>query len=63
MGGRIESNRPVPLPTLESLGAASASHLELTLPHLATDSVTGRVYRWGLAVEDGVWGYNYEEVV
>jgi len=42
---------------------APIAHTTAELPHLATDPVTSTVYRWGLAVEDGVWGYKYEEVV
>ena len=39
------------------------AHKAIDLPHTAVDSVTGTTYKWGLAVEDGVWGYVYEEVV
>lgn len=49
------------------IGAAAASdltsHLADNMPHRTTDTVTGKVYRWGLAIQNGEWGILYEEVV
>lgn len=40
-----------------------AVHLADNMPHRATDSSTGKVYRWGLAIQNGELGIIYEEVV
>ncbi len=53
--------------TPADIGAAAASdlaaHLADDMPHRATDPSTGKVYRWGLAIQNGEWGIIYEEVV
>jgi hypothetical protein len=53
--------------TPADIGAASASdltaHLADNMPHRTADTVTGKVYRWGLAIQNGEWGILYEEVV
>lgn len=33
-----------------------------SLPHITTDPVTGKTYRWGIACQNGQWGILYEEV-
>ena len=38
------------------------AHVSDDMPHRVTDS-TGKVYRWGLAIQDGELGIIYEEVV
>ena len=38
-------------------------HLQDTMPHLFADSVTGKTYKYGLSLENGVVMFNYEEVV
>lgn len=40
-----------------------ASHLADDMPHKTTDPSTNKVYRWGLAIQNGEWGIIYEEVV
>lgn len=49
--------------TVKGNADALASHLSDNMPHRATDPSTEKVYRWGLAVQNGEWGILYEEVV
>ena len=42
---------------------AMQAHVTAAMPHEAVDPVTGRRYRWGIAVQDGAWGLIVEEVV
>jgi hypothetical protein len=53
--------------TPEEIGAATAdsftAHLADNMPHMTTDPSTNKVYRWGLAIQNGEWGIIYEEVV
>lgn len=39
------------------------AHLADGMPHKTTDPGDNKVYRWGIGVQNGVWGINYEEVV
>lgn len=39
------------------------AHAADSMPHRTTDPTTGKVYHWGLAVQNGEWGIIYEEVV
>jgi len=53
--------------TPQDIGAAAqtdfAAHAADSMPHRTTDPTTGKVYHWGLAVQNGEWGIIYEEVV
>jgi hypothetical protein len=46
-----------------ALASDLAAHLADDMPHMTTDSSTNKVYRWGLAIQNGEWGILYEEVV
>ena len=46
-----------------ALASDLEAHLADDMPHRATDPSTGKVYRWGLAIQNGEWGIIYEEVV
>ena len=39
------------------------AHASDDMPHRTTDPSTGKVYRWGLACQNGEWGIIFEEVV
>lgn len=57
--------------TVDQIGAETPAgaqakveaHVSDNMPHRATDPSTGKVYRWGLAIQNGEWGIIYEEVV
>lgn len=53
---RIEGN-------IQAIQTDFAAHLANNMPHRATDPSTGKVYRWGLAIQNGEWGILVEEVV
>lgn len=48
---------------LTTLEQSHTTHLADNMPHRATDPSTGKVYCWGLAIQNGEWGIIYEEVV
>jgi hypothetical protein len=48
---------------LAALEQAHETHQADNMPHRATDPSTEKVYRWGLAIQNGEWGIIYEEVV
>ena len=49
--------------TVKGNADSLAAHLADEMPHHTTDPGTGKVYRWGLAIQNGEWGILYEEVV
>jgi len=63
---RIEGNIQELQDTKETPAGAQAkvdTHVSDDMPHRTTDPTTGKVYHWGLAVQNGEWGIIYEEVV
>ena len=49
--------------TVKQIDDTITAHLADNMPHRAPDPSTGKVYRWGLAIQNGEWGIIYEEVV
>ena len=43
--------------------AVLGEHLTSQLPHITIDPVTSKLYRYGVAIQDGEWGIKVEEVI
>lgn len=49
--------------TVKQLENELTSHKAESMPHITTDASTGKIYRYGIAVQNGGIGILYEEVL
>ena len=62
-GNVIQEGTPVNAANMNNIENKIDAHSADNIPHMTTDPSTNKVYRWGLAIQNGEWGIIYEEVV